>query len=50
MERRDFAKKALLGAAGAGLLRSCCDASSPADERDPNVQPKHHDRTPTPPS
>jgi TRAP-type mannitol/chloroaromatic compound transport system substrate-binding protein len=39
MERRDFAKKALLGAAGAGLLTGCGDDSSPAEDGAPNVQP-----------
>ena len=37
MERRDFAKKALLGAAGASVLSGCSDESS-SDSDAPNVQ------------
>lgn len=39
MERRDFAKKTLLGAAGAGLLAGCSDETSSAGNGAPNVQP-----------
>jgi TRAP-type mannitol/chloroaromatic compound transport system substrate-binding protein len=39
MERRDFTKKALLGAAGAGLLTGCGNEESSASEGAPNVQP-----------
>jgi len=39
MERRDFTKKALLGAAGAGLLTSCTgDGESASSDGAPNVQ------------
>ena len=38
MERRDFTKKALLGAAGAGLLTGCSNDESAADGGAPNVQ------------
>ena len=38
MERRDFTKKALLGAAGAGLLTGCSNDESTADGGAPNVQ------------
>ncbi|WP_103028645.1 TRAP transporter substrate-binding protein [Salinibacter altiplanensis] len=38
MERRDFARKALLGAAGAGLLTGCGDGESSASDGAPNVQ------------
>ena len=37
MERRDFAKKALLGAAGASVLSGCSDESSSGSDA-PNVQ------------
>jgi len=39
MERRDFAKKALLGAAGAGVLGGCSDSESSGSGEAPNVQP-----------
>jgi TRAP-type mannitol/chloroaromatic compound transport system substrate-binding protein len=39
MERRDFTKKALLGAAGASLLTGCGDGESSASDGAPNVQP-----------
>jgi TRAP-type mannitol/chloroaromatic compound transport system substrate-binding protein len=39
MERRDFTKKALLGAAGAGLLTGCGSEESPASDGAANVQP-----------
>jgi len=39
MERRDFAKKAFLGAAGASLLSGCGDDESSASDGAPNVQP-----------
>ena len=39
MERRDFTKKALLGAAGAGLLTGCGNEESSASDGAPNVQP-----------
>ena len=38
MERRDFTKKALLGAAGAGLLTGCSNDNSTASDGAPNVQ------------
>ena len=38
MERRDFTRKALLGAAGAGLLTGCGDGESSASDGAPNVQ------------
>ncbi len=38
MERRDFTKKALLGAAGAGLLTGCSNDESAAGGDAPNVQ------------
>ncbi|MFO8098135.1 MAG: TRAP transporter substrate-binding protein [Salinibacter sp.] len=38
MERRDFTKKALLGAAGAGLLTGCGSDGSTAEDGAPNVQ------------
>ena len=38
MERRDFAKKALLGAAGASVLGGCSD-DDPTSDGAPNVQP-----------
>jgi len=38
MERRDFTRKALLGAAGAGLLTGCSDDESSASDGAPNVQ------------
>ena len=38
MERRDFTRKALLGAAGAGLLTGCGDCESSASDGAPNVQ------------
>lgn len=38
MERRDFTKKALLGAAGAGLLTGCSNDDSTAEDGAPNVQ------------
>ncbi|MFB6279090.1 MAG: TRAP transporter substrate-binding protein [Salinibacter sp.] len=38
MERRDFTKTALLGAAGAGLLAGCGNEESSADNGAPNVQ------------
>ena len=38
MERRDFTRKALLGAAGAGLLTGCGDDESSASDGAPNVQ------------
>jgi len=38
MERRDFTRKALLGAAGAGLLTGCGDGESSAGDGAPNVQ------------
>ena len=38
MERRDFTKKALLGAAGAGLLTGCGGDESSASDGAPNVQ------------
>jgi len=38
MERRDFAKKALLGAAGASVLSGCGSDDSSADSDAPNVQ------------
>ena len=39
MERRDFAKKALLGAAGASVLGGCADEDSSAGGDAANVQP-----------
>lgn len=39
MERRDFAKTALLGAAGAGVLSGCGENESSAGSDAPNVQP-----------
>lgn len=39
MERRDFAKKALLGAAGASVLSGCGGDESSASDGAPNVQP-----------
>ena len=44
MERRDFTKKALLGAAGASLLTGCGNGESSASEGAPNVQPNKHVR------
>ena len=44
MERRDFTKKALLGAAGASLLTGCGNGESSAGEGAPNVQPNKHVR------
>lgn len=38
MERRDFTKTALLGAAGAGLLTGCGNDESSAEDGAPNVQ------------
>ncbi len=38
MERRDFTRKALLGAAGAGLLTGCGDGESSTSDGAPNVQ------------
>ncbi len=38
MERRDFTKTALLGAAGAGLLTGCGNEESSAEDGAPNVQ------------
>ena len=38
MERRDFTKKALLGAAGASLLTGCGNGESSAGDGAPNVQ------------
>ncbi len=40
MERRDFAKKALLGAAGASVLTGCGGDESTAGDGAPNVQPQ----------
>jgi len=39
MERRDFAKKAFLGAAGASVLSSCGSDASSSEDGTPNVQP-----------